>query len=127
MKKVVSLLVILLTISIIFEISTVYAADAGVTKIIENMAGTSNPVEAGGTKVGGVINNVIGLLQVVGTGISIIVITILGIKYILASPGEKADIKKSAIPIVIGCVLLFGAVNLMAAVEEFSTNVLNNG
>ncbi len=127
MKKVVSLLVILLTISIIFEISTVYAADTGVTKIIGSMEGTSNPVEAGGTKVGGVINNVIGLLQVVGTGISIIVITILGIKYILASPGEKADIKKSAIPIVIGCVLLFGAVNLMAAVEEFSTNVLNNG
>ena len=127
MKQIVSLLVILLVISMIFEVNTVYAEDPGVTSIIGSMDGTSTPVEAGGTKVGGVINNVIGLLQVVGTGLSIIVITILGIKYILASPGEKADIKKSAIPIVIGCVLLFGAVNLMAAVEEFSTNVLNNG
>lgn len=126
MKKIVSLLVILLAISMIFEINTVYADDPGVTSIISSMDGTSTPVEAKGTKVGGVINNIIGLLQVVGTGLSIIVITILGIKYILASPGEKADIKKSAIPIVIGCVLLFGAVNLMAAVEEFSTNVLKN-
>lgn len=124
MKKIVSLLVILLTISMIFEINTVYADDPGVTSIIGSMDGTSTPVEAKGTKVGGVINNVIGLLQVVGTGLSIIVITILGIKYILASPGEKADIKKSAIPIVIGCVLLFGAVNLIAAVEEFSSSVL---
>lgn len=71
-----------------------------------------------------VINIVIGLLQVAGTGISLIVITMLGIKYLMASAGEKAEIKKQAVPIVIGCVLLFGAVNIMKAVGTFAEKAL---
>lgn len=125
MKKIVYILAIIFTFSIVFEIYSVYAKDEGVDNVIEAMQGTSKGISASGTGVGNIINNVIGILQVVGSGISIIVITMLGIKYILASPGEKADVKKSIMPIGIGCVLLFGAVNLMAAVEEFS-NVLKN-
>lgn len=75
-------------------------------------------------KVGTVLNTVIGLLQVAGTGIALITISIAGIKYLLAAPGEKADIKKQIIPIVIGCILLFGAVNLMSAIYSFSQDVL---
>ena len=73
--------------------------------------------------IGKIINTVIGLLQVAGTGISIIVVTVLGIKYLLASPSEKADTKKAILPIVIGCVLLFGAVNLMAAISDMATQI----
>ena len=61
-------------------------------------------------------SNVLGLMQMVGTGIALIVITLLGIKYMLASPAEKADVKKQIFPIIIGCILLFGAVNLVALV-----------
>lgn len=120
MKKIVSLLIVLLLLSMVIEISNVYADDAGIGKLINSMNGTSTAAAAD-KKVGGIINTIIGLLQVAGSGISLIVITILGIKYILASPGEKADVKKSAMPIAIGCVLLFGAVNLIAAVESFTT------
>ena len=77
-------------------------------------------------KIKDVANTVIGLLQIAGTGIALIVVTMLGIKYILASPSEKADVKKQIAPILIGCILLFGAVNLMSAVYEFSQNVLKN-
>lgn len=125
MKKIVCLLTIILMCSLIFNINFAYAGNDGVNAIISSMKGTSNAISAGNTGVGKVINNVIGILQVVGSGLSIIVITMLGIKYILASPGEKADVKKSIMPIGIGCILLFGAVNLMAAVEEFS-KVLEN-
>lgn len=119
MKKVISLLMIILIVNFFISINYVYADD-GINSIISSMNGTSNAVSAGSHKTAKVINNIIGLLQVVGSGISLIVITLLGIKYILSSPAEKADIKKMAIPIIIGCVLLFGAVNLMAAVQEFS-------
>ena len=121
MKKIISLLIVLLLASIFVGINNVYAAgDAGIDQLITSMDGTSTAVAAD-DKVGGIINTIIGLLQVAGSGISLIVITILGIKYILASPGEKADVKKSAMPIAIGCVLLFGAVNLIAAIESFTT------
>lgn len=66
------------------------------------------------------INSIIGLLQFAGSGIALIVITILGMKYILASPSEKADVKKSIMPILIGCVLLFGGVNLAGILATFT-------
>lgn len=78
-------------------------------------------------KIENVINIVIGLLQVAGTGLALIVITMLGIKYLLASPSEKADVKKQIMPIIIGCILLFGALQLMGAVYEFSQDVFSTG
>lgn len=76
--------------------------------------------------IGGVLNIIIGLLQVAGTGVAVIMVTMLGIKYLLASVEEKAEIKKQAVPIVIGAVLLFGAANLMSAVEQFASQKINN-
>lgn len=95
-------------------------------KIISSMSGVKDATVDTENGVGKVINIVIGLLQVAGSGISIIVIVILGIRYMLASVEGKAEIKKQATPIVIGCILLFGAVNLMGAVENFATKILNN-
>ena len=67
--------------------------------------------------IGG-INTIIGLIQVAGTGILVIMITFLGIKYIMASIEEKAEIKKTALPIVIGAVLLFGALEIVKAISD---------
>ena len=77
------------------------------------------------TGIAGAINTIIGLLQIAGTGISLIMISLLGIKYILASVEEKAEIKKTAMPIVIGAVLLFGAVNLISIIENIANSTLN--
>lgn len=71
-----------------------------------------------------VINDVIGLLQLAGTGISVVTITLLGAKYMLSSVEQKAEIKNRAMPVVIGCVILFGAVNLVAIVANFTNAVL---
>lgn len=123
MKKTILLLGLILIISVFVFTTKVYASD--VTKIIESMNGTSDMTQVDGNRISGTLNNVIGLIQVAGTGISVVVVTMLGIKYILASPSEKADVKKQIAPILIGCVLLFGAVNLVAIVADFSL-VLGN-
>lgn len=88
------------------------------TDIITNMESAKYGANPNG-KVGNVINAVISLIQYVGSGISIITVTWLGIRYMLASSNEKADLKKQGIPIVIGCVLLFGAVNLVGIIADF--------
>lgn len=41
----------------------------------------------------------------------------------LASSSEKADIKKQAVPIVVGCVILFAAVNLVAIVASIGSGM----
>ena len=122
MRKFISLISIILLVNILFGISTY--ADTTVTdtsSVIEAMEDAKSENMAGESNISKIINTIIGLLQITGTGISIIVVTLLGIKYLMASPSEKADTKKSIIPIAIGCVLLFGAVNLMSAVYDFAT------
>ena len=118
MKRTVLLLGLILIIRAIICIPKTYASD--VTNLISSMDGTSDLSQVSGNKISDTINNVIGLIQLAGTGISVVVVTMLGIKYILASPSEKADVKKQIAPILIGCVLLFGAVNLVAIVADFS-------
>ena len=78
-----------------------------------------NKVAGYNGKIGKVINGIIRLIQVAGTGISLIMVTMLGIKYMIASSNEKADIKKMAMPIIIGCILLFAASNVVGIIAEF--------
>lgn len=123
MKKYIIVLIMFLLISISFSIYT-YASssitDTGAIISAMSDAKPSNMARGDGSSIPQIINTIIGLLQVAGTGISIVVVTILGIKYLMASPSEKADTKKSILPIIIGCVLLFGAVNLMSALLDFT-------
>ena len=126
MKKLISLSLICLLILAIFISNITYAADS-LDEIIgkmEDVGNASDLADSSGTAK--VINDVIGIIQLAGTGISVIVISLLGIKYLIASPGEKADVKKNIMPIVIGCILLFAAVNIIGMVENF-TNQLNFG
>lgn len=127
MKKIISSILIISVILILFNFNATYATDiTDGTSVISAMEGSSD-MSSSENSIGDIINTVIGLLQVAGTGIAVVVVSFLGIKYLLASPSEKADTKKSILPIVIGCVLLFGAVNLMAAVSDFADKALNSG
>ena len=69
-------------------------------------------------KLGGALKTVIAVLQMAGTGIAIIVVTILGIKYMTASVEAKAEVKKEIMPVLIGMILLFGGVNFTAIVAN---------
>lgn len=125
MKKTISILLIILLLMSVLCTNKVFAGEGGggIGGIITSMSAVSSAPSAGDSKIGKVINIVIGILQVVGTGISLIVISILGIKYILASPSDKADVKKNIMPILIGCILLFAAVNIAGIIEQFTGGI----
>lgn len=97
------------------------AREADLNGIIDGMDGIGRGESD--SNIGKVLQIVIGLIQVAGTGISLIMTTILGIKYMLASSADKAEIKKQAVPLVVGCVLLFAAVNLVAVVANIGVNL----
>ncbi len=122
MKKVSKFLIVCLIILLFVNVISFFYQTYAVNEMFSVMEGVNTPAED--EKVQGVINTIIGLLQVAGTGIALITITMMGLKYIMASPGEKADVKKQVIPIIIGCILLFGAVTLMSAIYDFAQNVL---
>lgn len=63
-------------------------------------------------------NTILGYIQGIGTFIAVGVLMFLGIKYMTASANEKADIKKSIIPYIIGAIILLVAVNIVPIIEK---------
>lgn len=49
------------------------------------------------------------VLFIFGMGIAVVISGILGIKFMIGSAEEKAEIKDALIPFVIGCIVVFGA------------------
>ena len=115
MKRIVSILVLLLITSMIIGAQSVYAGAADdVSGVISSMTEANKmPEDKGSGGISGALNDVIGLLQIAGTGIALIVVTMLGIKYMLASPSDKAEVKKQIMPILIGCFLILFVLEIL--------------
>ena len=68
-------------------------------------------------------NTIIGIFQVVGTIFAIAMLLWLGIRLMVASPSERADIKSRAVPYVVGAVMLFSIVNLLKIVYDIMQGI----
>jgi len=60
-------------------------------------------------KVTGIIEDIYNILFPLGIAVTVIVGGVLGIKFMLASVEDKAKIKESLVPYVVGCVVIYGA------------------
>ena len=61
-----------------------------------------------------VTNRMVGILQTAGTVISVIAIIIIGIRYMISSVDEKAQLKGVLWYYVIGAILVFATSNVLA-------------
>ncbi len=66
------------------------------------------------------LGTMIGIVRIIGVTIAIVILLVIACKYMIASPGDRADIKKNAIPFVIGAFVLFGATGLLGIIIDFS-------
>lgn len=66
------------------------------------------------------MGQILGIVQIAGTSISIIALIALGIKYMLSSPDEKATVKEKLTPYVIGTIIFFAATNLVSIISRFA-------
>ena len=64
------------------------------------------------------------ILLTIGIIIMMIVGTIIGIKFMISSVDEKADIKKALVPYIVGCAVIFGAFTIWKMVVEIGQNIL---
>lgn len=70
-----------------------------------------------------IIGAIITIVQIIGTGVAIIMLIVLAIKYISAAPGDKAEIKKHAVVYVVGAIVLFAATGILGIVKNFASNI----
>lgn len=66
---------------------------------------------------------IIGIITTVGIVVSVIVLVILGIKYMVGSASEKAEYKKTMIPYLIGAILVFAASSIASIVMSVAQTV----
>lgn len=108
MNKIMRILSIILMaamlVSTISTISMATSVDAG--KIAGDLKGTTSSAQNQVTDIG---NQIIGILTTVGVVVAVVVLLILGIKYMMGSASEKAEYKKTMIPYLVGAILIFGA------------------
>ena len=73
--------------------------------------------------VSNVGNSVITILTTTGSVLSVIVLIILGLKYMMGSIEEKAEYKKSMMPYIIGAALVFAASTIAGVIYRISINL----
>ena len=119
MNKTMKIVGVMLTIMLVFVMSTSVFATADWSTISVNAESTDLS-----NKVGGVMGQALYIMQVVGMGVAVIMLIVLAIKYISAAPGDKAEIKKHAVVYIVGAVVLFGASGILALIRNFAvTNI----
>ena len=126
-KKTLKILTVVFLVSIMLvTFSTVVRAEDGLgtsgllteIKTKSQNAGTQQSAQIGGL--------IVGIVQTVGTIVAVVVVVILGIKYMTGSTEEKAEYKKTMLPYFVGAIVLFLGVTIVRVIFSFATRV-NSG
>ena len=103
MKKTVKIIaILLLAITLITFSTTVFAEKISPDSISASYSGDTSLLTTKAGKIMGMIRNVAAIAAV-------IILMVLGVKYMLGSVEEKAEYKKSFIPLIVGIVLVVSA------------------
>ena len=69
-------------------------------------------------------NSIIGVLQVVGSIVSVIVLIVIGIQYMLGSVEEKAQYKEKMWPYIVGAIMIFSVLNIIGIANAVAQSFL---
>lgn len=86
------------------------SGSSGIVNPLEN-PGNYNPKgsseEVGSTKLEAKAGHILGVINIIGVVLAVIILMVIGIRYMVGSLEEKAEYKKTMIAYVIGASLLF--------------------
>lgn len=115
MKRKIFIIFVIILINILICNFYVVKADGGLTSVITggddfiNAGKGDNTTTIDYGKLQNTSNEIYNILLVCAVIAAVIIAAILGIKFMLGSMEEKAQIKEALIPFVIGCIVAFGA------------------
>ena len=79
--------------------------------------------EADTTGIQNIGNQIVTIISTIGSIVSVIVLIILGIKYMMGSAEEKAEYKKTLLPYIIGAAFVFAASTIATIVFNFTSSL----
>lgn len=123
MKKNTLKIIILIILSIVFIFIFNHNSFADVINP-DNYKPNSFDDPSNANKLKDIGNDIIGFLQIVGSILSVIVLGVLGIKYMIGSAEEKAEYKKTMMPYLIGAIMVFAITNIVGFISSIATGLI---
>ena len=114
-----TLLLVMLCFVILGSFSTVSA----VMSVSGTYKGTVTATDAQ-SSITTITSTVLTAIRYAGSGIALIMLTVIFIKYMLSAASERAEIKKNLIPFTIGAIVLFAASNLVTVLQKVTEKVV---
>ena len=113
-NKVTKIISIVMIVAMLIALVTpVFAVDPATIKANESNTG----------KITSLGSQIIGIVTTIGSVVAVLVLVVLGVKYMMGSAEEKAEYKKTLMPYVIGSVLVFAASTIAGVLYSFLSNV----
>ena len=116
-KKISKIVSVLMIVAMLAMASTVVFAQSTDPRTITPLQGTGT----GSVKSLG--QQILAIVQLVGSIAAVVVLVVLGIKYMMGSAEEKAEYKKTMIPYIIGAVLIFAASNVAGMIYDWASTI----
>ena len=121
MKKQVKMIsALLIVLTVLVSLSSVVMATDIPSKIDQIAQGNSN---ADTSKVVNLGATIVTIMQTVGIVVAIVILLVLGIKYMVGSAEEKAEYKKTMIPYIVGAILIFAATTIVNVVYQIANGL----
>lgn len=76
-----------------------------------------------GKKFSSTVKKVYNVLLITGIAISVVIIGVMGVRIIIGSTADKAEIKEQMLPYIIGCGVMFGAFTIWKIVMVIAGSV----
>lgn len=117
-KKITKIISILFVIAAIaLSLNMVFASDIAIP----------SPSAVNDTGLNTTISNVLGVVTVICYAAAFILLIVLGVKWLIAAPDAKADMKKSAIVYVVGAIMVFAAGAILQVIRGLAKSTVKSG
>ena len=130
LKKVVVILMVLIQLVIISNSvlgGTTTQAPQGTTQAntIATLDGNIDTSSKAARTIIGVSKTLLELLQLIGIAVGLIMLVIIGIRFILKSDKEKPDFKNVAMNYIFGAICIFGATTILTFIQKIAIQFKN--
>lgn len=120
MRKIIKkfMIVLILLICIITIISSVNAFAGSIETFNEDkeIGEVQNAIDKMGSTA-------ITIIRIASVAIAIVMLLVIGMRYMVSAPGDRADIKKHLIAYVVGAFILFGVNGILTIILKFSEQI----
>lgn len=128
LKKIVVILIVLAQLLVISNgVLAATTVQQGTTKAdtIATLDGNIDTSSKAARTIIGVSRTLLELLQLIGISVGLIMLVVIGIRYILKSDKEKPDFKNVAMNYIFGAICIFGATTILTFIQKIAIQFKN--